>query len=200
MPPKSEDKGNYYVNKAEFSAAVQAYCITVRDAKDNNKPIPIVPRYIAKCFLDICEGLSMRPNFNRYTFREEMAGDAVENCLRAIENYNIDATTRSGKPNAFGYFTQIAWFAFIRRIVKEAKQQDIKMRYLQQSGIESMIADIDDPAAAQAIRAYIDTLRGNLDKTKIKDTIDTEHQVKPAKRGRKPKSETADSDLREFEE
>ena len=31
--------------------------------------------------------------------------DAVENCLRAINNYNIDTATRTGNPNAFSYFT-----------------------------------------------------------------------------------------------
>ena len=81
----------------------------------------MVPDYIAKCFLKICEGLSHKSNFVRYTYREEMVMDAVENCLNAVGNYNIEAATRKGKPNAFGYFTQISWFAFIRRIKKEKK-------------------------------------------------------------------------------
>ena len=80
--------------------------------------------------------MSHKANFVRYTYREEMVMDAVENCLKAIENYNIDKATRTGKPNAFAYFTQIAWYAFLRRIEKEKKQQDIKMKYLSESGLE----------------------------------------------------------------
>ena len=55
-----------------------------------------------------------------------MVMDAVENCLKAVENYDINASTRTGKPNAFAYFTQIIWYAFLRRISKEKKQQEIK--------------------------------------------------------------------------
>ena len=197
MPPRSSSN-EHYVDKAEFSRAVHDYCLSVREAKEAGKPPPIVPRYIGKCFLDICYGLSLRPNFNRYTFREEMAADAVENCLRAIENYNIDAATRSGKPNAFGYFTQIAWFAFVRRIVKEAKQQKIKLKYLQQSGFEAMIAEIDDPATAQVIRAYIDQLKDKVDKTQEKDNVDTPATKKKGKGSRTKAAPVTDSDLEEF--
>ena len=45
-------------------------------------PLPVVPDYIAECFLKICEGLSHKANFVRYTYREEMVMDAVENCLK----------------------------------------------------------------------------------------------------------------------
>ena len=67
--------------------------------------------------------------------------DAVENCLKAILNYNIESATRTGKPNAFAYFTQISWYAFLRRIEKEKKQQDIKLRYIAQSGIEEFLEE-----------------------------------------------------------
>ena len=117
----------HYVNNAQFSQAVVDYCTQVQAAKLNNTQIPIVTNYIAQCFLKISEGLSHKHNFIRYTYREEMVMDAVENCLRAIENYNLEAATRSGNPNAFAYFTQIAWYAFLRRIAKEKKQQEIKL-------------------------------------------------------------------------
>ena len=126
----------HYVNNAKFSQAVVEYCTELQAAKAARKnDLPKVTNYIAECFLKISEGLSHKHNFIRYTYREEMVMDAVENCLRAIENYNIEAATRSGNPNAFAYFTQIAWYAFLRRIAKEKKQQDIKLRYLSQSGL-----------------------------------------------------------------
>ena len=115
-------KSIHYVNNAEFSQAVVDYVTLVREAEEKNTPIPVVPDYVAQCFLRISEGLSHKANFIRYTYREEMVMDAVENCLKAIRNYNLDVATRTGKPNAFAYFTQITWYAFLRRIAKEKKQ------------------------------------------------------------------------------
>ena len=98
----------HYVNNKEFSEAVVQYCKEIAVAKENGQQIPVVPDYVAQCFLKIAEGLSHKSNFIRYTYREEMVMDAVENCLRAVENYNIEAATRTGTPNAFAYFTQIS--------------------------------------------------------------------------------------------
>ena len=91
----------HYVNNKEFSLAVVEYVKTVNEAQAAGTQIPNVPNYIAECFLKIAEGLSHKANFIRYTYREEMVMDAVENCLKAITNYNIDAATRTGAPNAF---------------------------------------------------------------------------------------------------
>ena len=119
----------HYVNNKEFSLAVVDYCESAEKArKQKSKNIPIVPDYIAECFLKIAEGLSHKSNFIRYTYREEMVMDAVENCLKAIKNYDIKTATRTGTPNAFAYFTQISWYAFLRRIEKEKRQQDSFLR------------------------------------------------------------------------
>ena len=136
----------HYVNNADFSAAVVEYVKEVRKAKAKKEQLPIVTDYIAECFLKIAEGLSHKSNFIRYTYREEMVMDAVENCLKAIENYNLETATRTGKPNAFAYFTQITWYAFLRRIAKEKKQQDIKLKYLTSSGLETFIEVEGDDA------------------------------------------------------
>ena len=112
----------HYVNNKEFSQAVVDYVKTTDAAKAAGQESPIVPDYIARCFLRIGEGLSHKQNFIRYSYREEMVMDAVENCLKAINNYDVEAATRSGNPNAFAYFTQISWYAFLRRIAKEKKQ------------------------------------------------------------------------------
>ena len=95
--------------------------------------------------------------------------DAVENCLRAIGNYNIEAATRTGKPNAFSYFTQICYFAFIRRITKEKKQQDIKFRYIEKCGIEDFVSMGMDGEGAEQTMQYVDTLRNRIDQVKTKD-------------------------------
>ena len=193
----SKKQSVHYVNNADFSQAVVDYVTKVNKAKDKGKPHPIVPDYIAQCFLRIAEGLSHKHNFIRYTYREEMVMDAVENCLKAIYNYNIETATRTGKPNAFAYFTQITWYAFLRRISKEKKQQDIKMKYLSRASIEDFVDGFDASAeGAQEILAYVDVLRERIDKVK-----DQDQKVKEfAKEEKKKKKRTvyADSDLTEF--
>ena len=160
----------HYVNNRDFSEAVMKYAISARDAKAKDTEIPTVTDYIAQCFIRIAEGLSHRPNFVRYTYREEMVMDAVENCLRAINNYNIETATRTGKPNAFSYFTQICYFAFIRRITKEKKQQDIKFKFIEKMGIEDFVSMGMDNEMANETMAYVDTLRQRISTVRQKDT------------------------------
>ena len=191
---KPKDKP-HYVNNAQCSQAVVDYCTTVQEAKVLGKGQPIIPDYIATCFLKICEGLSHKANFVRYTYREEMVMDAVENCLKAIQNYNIEAATRTGKPNAFAYFTQISWFAFLRRIEKEKKQQDIKMKYMEQSGIENFLdQELGDAQSKQVAAAFVDQLRFRIDEIKDKD----KEWKEIVKKERKRRTVKVDSDLGDF--
>ena len=159
----------HYVNNKEFSYAVVDYVKSVNDAEEKNQTPPKVTDYIATCFMKISEGLSHRPNFVRYTYRDEMVMDAVENCLRAIRNYKIETATRTGNPNAFSYFTQICFFAFIRRITKEKKQQDIKHRFIERMGVEDFMDMGMDAQAASDTRAYVDQLKSRIDIIKTKD-------------------------------
>jgi len=186
----------HYVNNKDFSNAVYDYVSDVRTAKKKKVKVPIVPDYIAECFLKIAEGVSHKSNFVRYTYREEMVMDAVENCLRAIENYNIEAATRTARPNAFAYFTQITWYAFLRRIAKEKKQQDIKLKWLSQIDIQEFIAE-GDPDTNKEIQSFVEGLRERIDRVK-----DTDKAIKAfgteQKKPRKKRTVYADSDLTEF--
>jgi len=193
---RTKRKSIHYVNNADFSQAVVDYVTECNNAKAQNQPLPIVPDYIAQCFLRIAEGLSHKSNFIRYTYREEMVMDAVENCLKAIGNYDLEAATRTGKPNAFAYFTQITWYAFLRRIAREKKQQDIKMKYLSKSGIENFIDnELGDDMSQYVIGAFVDTLRDRIDKVKIQDEEIKNFEKTEKKRKR---AVNADSDLSEF--
>ena len=188
-------KSIHYVNNAQFSQAVVDYVGKLEECRKDEISLPKVPDYIAQCFLRIAEGLSHKANFIRYTYREEMVMDAVENCLKAISNYNLEAATRTGKPNAFAYFTQITWFAFLRRITKEKKQQDIKLKYLTKSGIENFI-DIGDEAVGSDVAAhFVDTLKDRIQRVRSTDMEMKEIVKKERKRRR---SKIADSDLSEF--
>lgn len=187
----------HYVNNADFSQAVVDYVSTVNEAKETKIEIPKVPDYVAQCFLRIAEGLSHKANFIRYTYREEMVMDAVENCLKAINNYDIEAATRTGKPNAFAYFTQITWYAFLRRIAKEKKQQEIKIKFIANSGVDDYMVDTNGDATSGLVAgAFVDTLKTRIDKIKYVDSEIKEYAKVEKKR--KKRTISADSDLSEF--
>ena len=188
-------KSIHYVNNADFSTAVVSYVEKVEKARKEDTDIPKVPDYIAQCFLRIAEGLSHKANFIRYTYREEMVMDAVENCLKAIGNYNLEAATRTGKPNAFAYFTQITWYAFLRRITKEKKQQEIKLKYLTKSGVESFVDVGSEGVGANQASFFVDTLRDRIQRVR---NTDNEMKEIVKKERKKRKTKIADSDLSEF--
>ena len=189
----------HYVNNKEFSLAVVDYCEKAEKAKkQKSKKVPIVPDYIAECFLKIAEGLSHKSNFIRYTYREEMVMDAVENCLKAIKNYDIETATRTGTPNAFAYFTQIAWYAFLRRIDKEKKQQDIKLKYMANIDYEDLVDNENSTEQSdEAGQFLVDTLRQKIDDIKSVDRY-WKDVVTEEKKKRKRRAVNVDSDLKDF--
>lgn len=189
MKPKQKP---HYVNNKQFSQAVVDYVKTVKAAEAASKQLPVVPDYIAQCFLKIAQGLSHKANFIRYTYREEMVMDAVENCLKAITNYNIDAQTRTGNPNAFAYFTQICYYAFLRRLAKEKKQQDIKFKYIEKAGIEDFVFQLDGEgtAADSQTRAFVDQLKDRISVVRHNDATLKEFAKEEKKKSKpsKPKA------------
>jgi hypothetical protein len=120
----------HYINNGDFCAALTKYKEGVKEAKELGKEAPPIPNYIGECFMKIAEGLSHKPNFINYPFREEMVSDGIENCLMYFANFD---TTKSS--NAFAYFTQIIYYAFLRRIQKEKKQLYVKYKATEQFGI-----------------------------------------------------------------
>jgi hypothetical protein len=187
MKPKQKP---HYVNNKEFSLSVVDYVKLVNEAQKAGTKLPIVPDYIATCFLKIAQGLSHKANFIRYTYREEMVMDAVENCLKAITNYNIEAATRTGNPNAFAYFTQICYYAFLRRLAKEKKQQDIKFKYIEKAGIEDFIMGADtDSTIDSTTRAFVDQLRDRISVVRGKDESIKEFAKEEKKKEKARKAE-----------
>ena len=142
-------KKPHYVNNKEFLAAMVEFKQMVADAEAEGEPKPRVPNYIGECFLKIANHLSYRPNFINYTYKEEMISDGIENCLQYINNFNPEKSN-----NPFAYFTQIIYFAFIRRITKEKKQSKIKDKLLKRSNIEEMIVLQDHDEASVYQQQY----------------------------------------------
>ena len=127
-------KSEHYVNNKEFLLALVDFKAECKVAEENGEPKPRINNYIGECFLKIATHLSYKPNFVNYMFREDMICDGIENCLQYIDNFNPEKSK-----NPFAYFTQIIYYAFLRRIQKEKKQLEIKGKILERSGFDEVM-------------------------------------------------------------
>lgn len=181
---KRRSRGEDYVNNKEFSAAVAEYSRECKQASQSGQSAPPLTDYIAVCLYKIANGLSRAPNFASYSYREDMVMDAVENCIKAVSNYDISSPTRTGNPNAFSYFTQISYFAFLRRLAKEKKQADIKRSLIEQGSIGNF-AEFDD-SDIQVGETLIEKVRQRndafYDELKAGYSDDTEENISEGKK------------------
>ena len=147
-------------------------------AKDEEEELPIIPDYAGECFLKIAERLSHRPNFINYAFREEMVSDGIENCVMYAGNFNPEKST-----NPFAYFTQIIYFAFLRRIEKEKKQLYIKYKTMEEhSSLEDHV-DMGEMGVSEAASISSGTSPMTADKrANIYDFIHTFEEKKRKKK------------------
>jgi hypothetical protein len=119
-----------YINNADFLQALIEYKKKCDEAIALGKPEPIVSNYVGECFLKISEHLARKPNFISYSFKEEMISDGIENCVMYFRNFNPEKSK-----NPFAYFTQIVYYAFLRRIAREKKQLYLKYKATEQYGV-----------------------------------------------------------------
>ena len=137
---KTRAKGAHYVDNKKFLAAMVEFKEECKAAEENEQGQPAISNYIGECFLKIATHLSYRPNFINYTYRDEMISDGIENCLQYVANFNPEKSN-----NPFAYFTQIIYYAFLRRIAKEKKQTHVKNKMIESSQYESWVQmDWDD--------------------------------------------------------
>ena len=121
----------HYVDNKKFLQEITNYRLAVEAAKRNDEEKPRITHYLAECFLKIATHLSYRPNFINYMYKDDMVCDGIENCIQYIDNFDP-----SKSRNPFAYFTQIVYYAFLRRIAKEKRQMDIKDKILEKSGYD----------------------------------------------------------------
>jgi hypothetical protein len=159
-------KTSHYVNNADLLKAIVQYKKDCKEAKRDRNDKPKVPEYVGKCLLLIAENLSHKPNFNQYTFRDEMVGDGIENCILYFDNFDPKKSK-----NPFAYFTQIIYYAFLRRIHKEKKQLYAKYKVTEQFGIlgDMEATENEDGTTTQfEMYANISEFIGNYEETKRK--------------------------------
>ena len=128
MPKKNN---THYVDNKKFLESLKEWKDKCQEAEEAGDERPQITNYMGECFLKIANGLSYRPNFINYTYRQEMISDGIENCLQYIHNFNPEKSK-----NPFAYFTQIIYYAFIRRIQKEKKQTHVKNKLIEKQNYD----------------------------------------------------------------
>lgn len=172
----------HYVDNALFLEEMIEYKRQYYISKSNDEELPIISEYLGSVFLKIAQRLSFRPNFINYAFKNDMISDGIENCLHYIHNFNPEKSS-----NPFAYFTQIIYYAFIRRIQKEKKQLYIKYKSMQNYEIspeyvEYMNYDEDFKTVTDFknsdFRVVVDEFVDNFEKAK-KKKAEVKKKVEP---------------------
>ena len=162
-----------YINNKEFYTLLQQFKADCSEAEKNNQPAPRVPEDIGKCFMMIATKLATKANFSGYTYKDEMICDALENCVVAVHSFNPEKSK-----NPFAYFTQIIWYAFLRRIEKEKKQTYVKYKSLEQLVVD---AELLDDEGSDAYKNY------DIANEKMKPIIDKFENKTKKKKPAEPK-------------
>lgn len=163
-----------YINNPEFLAAIQAYKKACNEAEDSGEDPPRIPNYIGECIFKISTRLASRPNFSGYTYKDDMISDGLENAIQALGNFDPEKSS-----NPFAYFTQIIWYAFLRRIEKEKKQMYIKHKVVENSVIHGTAIDKAQDDSGDA--AFID-LNNDYMNNFVQNFEDTMERKKVAKK------------------
>ena len=168
----NKKKTEHYVDNKVFLEEMKKYSKKVLSARKRNRKDPPINDYIGECFLKIANHLSYRPNFINYTYKEDMISDGIENCLTYVANFDPEKSN-----NPFAYFTQIIYYAFIRRIQKEKKQTTIKQKLILKSGLDEIVRQEGDNEEYQ--NSYADFLRKNMI---IEQETEKKEKPKPKKK------------------
>jgi hypothetical protein len=171
----------HYVDNVKFLEAMVEWKKDIAKAEKKGNQRPPVSEYIAKCFIMIAEHLAQRPNFINYPFKEDMIGDGIENCISYAHNFNPEKSE-----NPFSYFTQIIYYAFLRRIEREKRQSYIKYKCIQMNDVDGK---------------FVEWLKGNQGSSTFSEFLQntfflSEHDIEKMekkekskkKRGKKPKN------------
>lgn len=178
-----DNQSSHYVDNKKFYDAIVQYRASIADALLHNKPRPRIPEYIGECIFMIANRLATKPNFANYSYKEDMVADGIENCICYIDNFDP-----AKSDNPFAYFTQIIYFAFLRRLQKEKKQSYIKHKSLENASIyhttftpddeDGVDINIDSSLDYQSIHDFIKNFEDDLEKKKQKRKKGVEKFIK----------------------
>lgn len=153
-----------YVNNREFFTKYCEWKVEYRSALDAGIEPPIPTNYLGDCIIKICNNLSHRYNFVGYSYRDEMAEDGIESCIKAIAKFD-----ETKYQNIFGYFSQIAFHASVKRIKIEKREQLLKIELIKDCIFEGISRqEFDDEEYQMQMR---DIIVSTIDNNSVDDTI-----------------------------
>lgn len=160
----SNPMSSHYVNNAEMLESIKQYKADLQKARDSGTEEPRIPEYLGECVLKIATRLSHKHNFINYSYRDDMILDGIENCIQYMDSFDPNKSS-----NPFSYFTQVIYFAFLRRIAKEKKQSYIKSKLIQEMPFESfeLQGHDEDGDFVNAYNAFVQA-NSNFDDSFIK--------------------------------
>lgn len=154
-----------YVDNKKLTKELGIWAKKVREQLECGEKPDKMTDYIAQCVFDICHNMSYKASFINYTYKDEMIGDAIENCVRYLKNFDVEKNQ-----NAFGYVSTIAYYAYIRRIKKENKRHVEHLLYIRKTFSEDEIRtalDADNPNDVKSYTTYVDYMQSILDDMNI---------------------------------
>lgn len=107
-----------YIDKKKFHASIVGWI-------DDGRPNEIYEE-ILNCLILLIDRISSRRNFRYYVFLEDMKGEAMIHCIKALKH-----TYSKEKDNPYGYFTTCIHHAFVQYIKKEKKLVDLRFHLIQ---------------------------------------------------------------------
>lgn len=170
-----ENQKKLYIDNELFYNEMCKYLEACALAEADGKEIPSPNDYIGSCFIKIAEKFVNHRYFSGYTYRDELIGDAIVNCMVAIRNFD---PTKSKNP--FAYFSQITYFAFRRRCIKELAEQEKKYQLLDGYDVDSLVCDNNDND--ELVTFITESARKQLDlnpKTTYNTKKEKKQKVKP---------------------
>jgi len=135
----ANEKKEHYVNNKQLYEEMCKFKDLIYDHEQSGLEKPPVTEYLGECFLKIATGLAQRPNFINYTYKDEMICDGIENCIQYCHNFDPEKSK-----NPFSYFTQIIYYAFLRRIEREKRQSYIKHKLTEKLATMADLAALQD--------------------------------------------------------
>lgn len=150
MKNKHGKKIEIYVKNEDMFQSILEYKRMKEEDPDTR-----IPEYLGTCFIKIATRLASKGNFYGYTYKDEMIADGILDCVKAVNNFDPTKTQ-----NPFGYFTQIIYYAFIRRIKEEKKKHNAVLSYIHELDPDDFGTDPEARNIVEALKRDIEEYQG----------------------------------------
>lgn len=173
-----KDTSRHYVDNKHLYSEMVKYLNNLKDAQREHKPLPRIPDTVGEAIFKIANKLSNSPNFIGYSYKDEMISDGIENCIKYLHNFNPDKYD-----SPFNYFTTIIYYAFLRRISKEKKQQYIKNKVTINSSVFNNLVELPPEDQGHFQANFV-----SMDVDKLSDLVDKFEKTEMTPKKKKEKS------------